>query len=83
MTTDSSPPPAGGPGPIHDVRVSEIRPGQWWLFDGEWVRVMSVVFLHPDDRVTITCELDGEPFTTREYLGYQRAAVRTENGATR
>jgi hypothetical protein len=61
---------------IRDVRVSDIRPGQEWLLDGAWVAVTDVEVKHPDDRVTIEYEHDGERQTTREYRGFERAAVR-------
>lgn len=63
-------------GPVHDVRISDLRPGQEWLLDGTWVRIVRIVVRHPDDRVAITYELDGEQFTTREHRGAERAAVR-------
>lgn len=61
---------------MFDVRVSELQRGQEWLLDGAWVRVTNVVVRHPDDRVAITYEQDGEQVTTREHRGIERAAVR-------
>jgi hypothetical protein len=61
---------------LRDVRVSEIRPGVEWLLNGGWVLVVDTTMGHPDDRVTVTYEQDGERDTTREYHGYERAAVR-------
>lgn len=63
-------------GPVHDVRVSDLQPGQEWLLEGAWVRVVNVVVRHPDDRVAVTYEQDGEQATTREHRGFERAAVR-------
>lgn len=62
--------------PLFDVRVSDIRRGQEWLLDGAWVRVVNVVVRHPDDRVAITYEQDGEQMNTRKHCGIERAAVR-------
>lgn len=63
-------------GPVYDVTVSEIRPGQEWLLEGSWVRVVRVLARGPAERVSVTYEQDGEQDTTREYRGYERAAVR-------
>ncbi len=58
------------------VAVCEIQPGQEWLLEGGWVRVVAVEVKHPDDRVTIVYEQDGEHELTREYRGFEQAAVR-------
>lgn len=63
-------------GTLSNVAVSEIQPGQEWLLEGAWVRVVEVEVNHPDDRVTIVYEQDGELETTREYRGFEQAAVR-------
>ncbi|MGE4164200.1 MAG: hypothetical protein AB7G23_20960 [Vicinamibacterales bacterium] len=63
-------------GTLSNVAVSEIRPGQEWLLEGGWVRVVEVEVKHPDDRVTIVYEQDGEQEITREYRGFEEAAVR-------
>ncbi len=62
--------------PVRDVRVSDLRADDEWLLGGAWVRVVNVVVRHPDDRVAITYEQDGETVTTREHRGSERAAVR-------
>jgi len=43
-----------------ETRVSEIRPGDLWLYDGAWVAVNDIVVNHPDDRVEIDYTDDGE-----------------------
>lgn len=63
-------------GEIRDVRVSEVQSGDEWLLGGGWVQVVAVELQHPDDRVGITYKMDGEQFTTREFRGFERAAVR-------
>lgn len=63
-------------GSVFEIRVSELQRGQQWLLEGAWVRVVNVVVRHPDDRVAVTYEQDGEQFTTREHRGFERAAVR-------
>lgn len=64
------------PSPVFEIRTSDLRHGQEWLLDGAWVRIVNVVVRHPDDRVAITYEQDGEQVTTREYRGTDRAAIR-------
>lgn len=67
---------------LRDVRMSEIEPGQEWLFDGAWVEVIGVESSpHPDDRVTVVYLLDGERCEHGGYLGWQRAAVRPREPA--
>lgn len=61
---------------ITDVRVSDLRQGHEWLLEGAWVRVLDVEVQHPDGRVAVTFEQDDERETTREYRGFERAAVR-------
>ena len=62
--------------PVVDVAVAEIQPGQEWLLEGAWVRVVRVLARGPAERVSVTYEQDGEQETTREFRGYERAAVR-------
>lgn len=61
---------------IFDVAMSEIQPGQEWLLEGKWVRVVRVLARGPAERVSVTYEQDGEQETTREFRGFERAAVR-------
>jgi hypothetical protein len=45
---------------LHEIRVSEIQPGDEWLLDGAWVQVLTVDITHPDDHVGIDYTL-GQP----------------------
>lgn len=63
-------------GAVRDIRMSDLQPGMQWLLEGAWVRVVRVLARGPGDRVAVTYEQDGEQATTREYRGFERAAVR-------
>ena len=61
---------------LHEIRVSEIRPGDEWLLEGAWVLVTAVDMGHPDDRVGIGYVIDSEPGWDRQYRGFEVAVVK-------
>lgn len=58
-----------------ETRVSEIKPGDLWLYDGAWVAVHDVVVGYPDDRVEIDYTQDDEASFANPW-GFERAAVK-------
>lgn len=59
-----------------ETKVAEIQPGDQWLLEGAWVTVREVQVGHPDDRVTVQFEQDGEVNTLSEYRGFEVAVVK-------
>lgn len=60
-----------------ETRISEVKPGDEWYFEGAWVNVTEVK--HPDDRVAITYYQDDDPLdqsTTSVYRGFEVAIVK-------
>jgi hypothetical protein len=66
---------------LHEIRVSEIQPGDEWLLEGAWVLVTAVEFTHPDDRVTVDYVQDSEPGWDSQYRGFEVAVVKRDEPA--
>jgi len=45
---------------LHEIRVSEIQPGDEWLLEAAWVHVTTVEVKHPGDQVVIRYYQDGD-----------------------
>jgi hypothetical protein len=61
---------------LHEIRVSEIQPGDEWLLEGAWVQVTAVDMDHPDDRVEVSYVIDSEPGWDSQYRGFEVAVVK-------
>ena len=64
---------------LHEIRVSEIQPGDEWLFEAGWVSVTEVKVKHPDDRVGIRYYQDGDESDQSWvylYRGFEVAVVK-------
>jgi len=69
---------------LHEIRVSEIQPGDEWLFEAGWVSVTDVEVKHPDDRVGIRYYQDGDESDqswTYLYRGFEVAVVKRDEPA--
>lgn len=61
---------------LTETRISEVKSGDEWYFEGAWVSVTRVDVKHPDDRVVITYYQDDELEQTSAYRGFEVAIVK-------